>query len=157
MIPPELFRPFVVSRFEQTDRAIADDVVDAILAITGGHPYATQELAYACGKTFPRASPPSMADFERALEAVLHAENAHFTLLWESASRAQRLLLQAVAAEPGRVQGEAYRFRHGLPAASTVQRAVETLASDELVARGEDGAYRISEPFLREWILLYAA
>ena len=67
------------------------------------------------------------------------------------------LVLQAIAAEPGRVQGEAYRFRHGLPAASTVQRAVETLASDELVTRGEDGAYRISEPFLREWILLYAA
>jgi hypothetical protein len=55
------------------------------------------------------------------------------------------------------VQGEAYRYRHGLPAASTVQRAVETLASDELATRGEDGAYRIAEPFLREWILLYAA
>jgi hypothetical protein len=96
-------------------------------------------------------------DFDRALESVLHAENAHFTLVWESASRAQRLLLQALAVEPGRVQGEAYRLRFGLPAASTVQRAAETLASEELVVRGEDGAYRIAEPFLREWILLHAA
>jgi hypothetical protein len=105
----------------------------------------------------PEGFTAGAADFERALEAVLHAENAHFTLVWQSASRAQRLVLQAIAAEPGRVQGEAYRVRHGLPAASTVQRAVETLSSDELVTRGEDGAYRISEPFLREWILLYAA
>jgi uncharacterized protein len=157
VIPPELFRPFIVSRFEQTDRAVADDVVDAILGITGGHPYATQELAYALWEVVPEGFTAGEADFERALEAVLHGENAHFTLVWESASRAQRLVLQAIAAEPGRVQGEAYRLRHGLPAASTVQRAVETLASDELVARGEDGAYRISEPFLREWILLYAA
>jgi hypothetical protein len=157
VIAPELFRPFIVSRFEQTNRALGDDVVDAVLAITGGHPYATQELAYALWEVVPEGFTAAEADFERALEAVLHAENAHFTLVWESASRAQRLVLQAVAAEAGRVQGEAYRLRHGLPAASTVQRAVETLASDELVARGEDGAYRISEPFLREWILLYAA
>ena len=157
VIPPELFKPFIISRFEQTNRAIADDVVDAIFAITGGHPYGTQELAYALWEVVPEGFTAGEADFERALEAVLHGENAHFTLVWESASRAQRLVLQAVAAEPGRVQGEAYRLRHGLPAASTVQRAVETLASDELVARGEDGAYRISEPFLREWILLYAA
>jgi hypothetical protein len=157
VIAPELFRPFIVSRFEQTNQALGDDVVDAVLAITGGHPYATQELAYALWEVVPEGFTAAEADFERALEAVLHAENAHFTLVWESASRAQRLVLQAVAAEAGRVQGEAYRLRHGLPAASTVQRAVETLASDELVARGEDGAYRISEPFLREWILLYAA
>ncbi|HEX6788200.1 MAG TPA: ATP-binding protein [Gaiellaceae bacterium] len=157
VIPPELFRPFIVTRFEQTDRAIADDVVDAILAITGGHPYGTQELAYALWEVVPEGFTAGAADFGRALEAVLHGENAHFTLVWESASRAQRLVLQAIAEEPGRVQGEAYRFRHGLPAASTVQRAVETLASEELVARGEDGAYRIAEPFLREWILAYAA
>jgi hypothetical protein len=157
VIPPELFKPFIVSRFEQTNRAIKDDVVDAILAITGGHPYGTQELSYALWEVVPEGFTAGEQDFERALEAVVHAENAHFTLVWESASRAQRLVLQAVALEPGRVQGEAYRQRHGLPAASTVQRAVETLASDELVARGEDGAFRISEPFLREWILLYAA
>jgi uncharacterized protein len=157
VIPPDLFKPFIVSRFDQTNRAIADDVVDAILGITGGHPYATQELAYALWELVPDGFTANESDFERALEAVLHGENAHFTLVWENASRAQRLVLQAVAAEPGRVQGEAYRLRHGLPAASTVQRAVETLASDELVARGEDGAYRVSEPFLREWILAYAA
>ncbi|HZS25563.1 MAG TPA: ATP-binding protein [Gaiellaceae bacterium] len=157
VIPPDLFKTFLVSRFDGTNRRLPGDVVDAMLAITGGHPYATQELAYALWELVPEGFTASPEDFDRALQSVLHAENAHFTLVWESASRAQRLLLQAIADEPGRVQGEAYRQRHGLPAASTVQRAAETLASEELLARGEDGAYHIAEPFLREWILLHAA
>jgi uncharacterized protein len=157
VIPPPLFKEFLVSRFKATDRALPEAVVDAILAITGGHPYATQELAYALWEVVPEGFTATEADFARALENVLHAENAHFTLVWESASRAQRLLLQALAVEPGRVQGESYRARYGLPAASTVQRATEALAADELLTRGEDGAYSIAEPFLREWILLHAA
>jgi len=157
VIAPALFRPFIRERFAGTTRGIADDVLDALLDTTGGHPYATQELAYALWELVPEGFTATPADFDRALENVLHGENAHFTLVWESASRAQRLLLQALAVEPGRVQGEAYRLRFGLPAASTVQRAAETLASEELLRRGEDGSYVIAEPFLREWILLHAA
>jgi len=157
VIPPPLFKEFIVSRFRKTNRAVAELVVDAILTITRGHPYATQELAYALWELVPEGFEATTTDFEQALENVLHGENAHFTLVWDSASRAQRLLLQAIAQEPGRVQGESYRLRYGLPAASTVQRAAETLASEELLARDDDGAYYIAEPFLREWILLHAA
>jgi hypothetical protein len=157
VIAPELFAPFIRERFDATTRGIADDVLAALLDTTGGHPYATQELAYALWELVPEGFTATRADFERALENVLHGENAHFTLVWESASRAQRLLLQALAVEPGRVQGESYRLRFGLPAASTVQRAAETLASEELLRRADDGAYVIAEPFLRECILLHAA
>ena len=157
VIAPELFKPFIHDRFAATTRGVPDEVLDALLDITGGHPYATQELAYALWELVPQGFTALTGDFDRALEAVLHAENAHFTLVWESASRAQRLLLQAVAVEPGRVQGEAYRLRFGLPAASTVQRAAETLASEEVLRRAEDGSFVIAEPFLREWILRNAA
>jgi|SRR5579884_325048 len=157
VIAAEDFKRFVRERFDATARGVADDVLDALLDITGGHPYATQELAYALWELVPEGFTATRDDFDRALESVLHAENAHFTLVWESASRAQRLLLQALAVEPGRVQGEAYRLRFGLPAASTVQRAAETLASEELLRRAADGSYVIAEPFLREWILRNAA
>ena len=39
----------------------------------------------------------SDADLERALDVVLRSENARFTLLWESLSRTQRMLLLALA------------------------------------------------------------
>jgi hypothetical protein len=154
-ISPDLFKHFVKERFDSTDRGIADVVLDELLSITAGHPYGTQEFAYALWEEVPTGFTAAATDLQAALRAVLRAENAHFTLLWEKSSRAQRLVLQALALEPGRVQSAAYRNTFGLPAASTVQRAIEALTHDQLVARRPDGAHEIVEPFLREWLVAY--
>jgi uncharacterized protein len=154
-IPPDAFREFIKSRFDATDRGIAEAALAGLLDITKGHPYGTQELAYALWEEVPEGFTASSSDLEAALEVVVRAENAHFTLLWEKISRAQRLVLQALAAEPGRVQSSRYRERFGLPGASTVQRAIESLAADELVAKGPDGTHEIVEPFLKQWVLAY--
>src|SRR3954467_11377181 len=45
-IEPEQFKPFIRDGFRRHDRGIEEDVVDRVLEITGGHPYATQELCY---------------------------------------------------------------------------------------------------------------
>ncbi|MGH3049453.1 MAG: hypothetical protein ACRDLK_04785, partial [Gaiellaceae bacterium] len=88
-----------------------------------------------------------------ALRQVLRSENAHFARVWERSARTQRLVLEAVAREPGRpALGAAYRRQHGLPGPSTVQRALGPLLQDELITASEEG-YRIAEPFLAEWIL----
>jgi hypothetical protein len=147
------FASFVEQQFARTDRALADGVAAALVGITRGHPYGTQELAYALWEEVPEGFTASAADLDRAVEAVVRSENAHFTLAWGGASRAQRLVLQALAVEPGSVFGVEYRLRHQLPAASTVQRAVEQLVADELVERRPDGGFEIAEPFLREWVL----
>ncbi|HEY8706159.1 MAG TPA: ATP-binding protein, partial [Gaiellaceae bacterium] len=101
-IPAELFKRFVRDQFERTDRKVAAEVLDGLLGITKGHPYATQELAYALWEEVPDGFTAGPTDLERALAAVLRSETAHFTLVWDNASRAQRLILQALAAEPGR-------------------------------------------------------
>jgi len=155
-IEPALFAAFVEEQFERTDRSLADGVAARLVAITRGHPYGTQELAYALWELVPEGFSASPDDLARAIEAVVRSENAHFTLAWDGASRTQRLVLQALAAEPGRVYGADYRARHDLPAASSVQRAVEQLVADELVERGDAG-FEIAEPFLREWVLAMAS
>lgn len=150
-IPAVLFEPFLAARFAGTGREVEDDVLAELLAVTGGHPYATQELAYFLWQEVRRGETAGHAEYTRALTKVLRSEHAHFSLLWERASRVQRQVLQALAAEPGRPFAEAYRSRHGLPAASTVQRAVKALEDDEVVARDEAGL-RITEPFLAQWL-----
>ncbi len=63
----------------------------------------------------------------------------------------QRQVLQALAREPGRPFRSDYRARHGLPAATNVQKALRALEQREVVD-GQRGAYRIVEPFLAEWL-----
>jgi hypothetical protein len=151
VIDPPRFEGYVTASFERTGKRIGIETVRAILETTGGHPYATQELCYfVWEETRPRRS-AGEAELQAGLDGVLRAEHAHFELIWDQSSTAQRLLLQALAAQPGRPLSGDYRRRHKLPGTSTVQRALETLRKDELVSRA-DGEYRIAEPFLAAWL-----
>ena len=151
-IAPAPFAEYIARRFAETGRAVGGEVTARLLTITSGHPYATQELSYFLWDETPDGGEATPADLDEALATVVHSEHAHFSLVWERAATAQRLVLQALAAEDGRPLTEEYRRRHQLPGASTVQRALGSLTNAELVAR-EGRVYRIAEPFLAEWIL----
>jgi hypothetical protein len=156
-IAPPLFAEFIKAQFDRTNRGVSDEAVERLLAVTAGHPHATQELAFALWDEVPEGFTASVADFDDALAAVLRSENARFTLVWENATQPQKVLLQAFAAEPGRPFSNGYRVAHDLPPVSGVQRALRPLIADELVRKRADGLYELAEPFLREWVLGYAS
>jgi uncharacterized protein len=150
-IPAEEFKPFVREGFRENDRDITDEVVDRVLEITGGHPYATQQLCYFLWAETPDGG---TADYERlvsALSRLLVSEHTHFSDLWDRATGNQRILLSALAEEPGRPQTRDYQTRHGLRGSSTTQKTVDALIQQELVTK-HDGFVVISEPFLADWI-----
>ena len=152
VIAPQHFRRYIERRFAESGRKVADAALDAILGITHGHPYATQELCYFTWQETPARGTATAQRVAQALDGVLRSEHAHFSLVWSRAAGAQRAVLQALAREPGHPLASAYRARHGLPAASTVQRALDALEREELVARSA-GRARIVEPFLAEWLV----
>ena len=145
------FADYIEGRFSVTGRTVGRRVTDRVLGITSGHPYATQELCYFLWDETPAGGEATPAELDEAVTRVIRSEHAHFSLVWEKAATAQRLVLQALAVEDGRPLTEDYRRRHQLPGTSTVQRALEALVKDELVVR-ESGVYRIGEPFLAEWL-----
>ncbi len=152
-IPSEKFAAFLRDRFAATGKAIADDAVERLLQATGGHPYGTQELAYAVWELVPDGGKATAAEVEAALAKVLRSEHNHFTGLWEEAPRSQRLALLALADEPTKaIFSAAYHARHHLPAAPTLQTAIASLVAKEIVGRDDEGAYRIVEPFFAEWL-----
>jgi uncharacterized protein len=131
-------------------------VVDAVLAITRGHPYGTQELCYFLWEEVSEGRIAHATELETALTMVLRSENAHFTRIWTKAARSHRLVLQALAEEPVEHISDDYRRKHGLPIDATVRKALKVLIEDEIVVRDASG-YRIGEPFLAEWIRLYSS
>jgi len=150
-IPAAKFAPFLVRRFEESGRTVEAEAVDHLLLLTDGHPHATQELAYFLWERTPNGETVTREGLEAALLALLRAEDARFTLLWEDLATVQRLLVQALAAEPGRPYAKSYRDRHSLPSAASVQAALRALERRELIS-GEDAEYRIVEPFLAQWL-----
>lgn len=153
VIPRDLFERFAGDQFARTGRKLSAEAATGVLELTGGHPYATQESFYFLWEQTPEGEIAGVARLTRALEALLRSEHAHFSLLWERAAAAQRLVLLALAAEqPGRPLSSGYQDRHSLPSAATVQTALGALVDAELLSRIGRGEYRIAEPFLAEWI-----
>jgi hypothetical protein len=153
VIEPEAFRPWVVERFEQTGKRVGRDALDRAFEITGGHPYATQELFYFLWERTPARGTADLGRLDAAIDGALRSENAHFGLLWDSLAAAQRLVLLALADEqPGHPLSSEYQRRHSLPATPTVQTALTALTRAELVRREGRGEYTIAEPFLTQWI-----
>jgi len=155
VIPRTLFERFASEQFERTGRKLSAEAVARVLELTGGHPYATQEAFYFLWEQTPEGDIAELDRLTRALEALLRSEHAHFSLLWERAAAAQRLVLLALAAEqPGRPLSGDYQRRHSLPSTATVQTALQALTDAELLSKIGRGEYRIAEPFLAEWIAL---
>jgi uncharacterized protein len=155
VIPRALFERFASEQFARTGRKLSTEAAADVLELTGGHPYATQEAFYFLWEQTPREEIADRDCLTRALEALLRSEHAHFSLLWERAAAAQRLVLLALAAEqPGRPLSGDYQNRHSLPSTATVQTALGALVDAELLSRIGRGEYRIAEPFLAEWIAL---
>ncbi len=153
VIEPEPFAEYILRQFARTGKQIHSAAVEAVLGTTRGHPYATQELCYFLWQDTPAGDTATAVKVMEAIAQVLNSEHAHFSLVWESASAHQRLLLRALADEPGRPLAADYRRRHALPGASSVQRALGALEHAELVGRRGSEAW-INEPFLAQWLLL---
>ena len=153
-IPPAKFAPFLIARFVATGKEISPGGVERLLETTGGHPYATQELAYFVWELVPPGDAATAEIVDAAVAQVLRSEHNHFAQLWDDAPRPQRLLLLALAAEPTKSPyAAAYHTRHELPSTPTLQTALAALQRKELVGRGRDRVYRVIEPFLAEWLL----
>lgn len=151
LIPADEFKPFVREGFRENDRDITEEVVDRVLEITGGHPYATQQLCYFLWAETPEGETADEKRLEGALSRLLVSEHTHFSDLWGRATGNQRILLSALAEEPGRPQTRDYQTRHGLRGSSTTQKALNALIQQELVTK-HDGFVVISEPFFADWI-----
>jgi uncharacterized protein len=153
-IPRARFSSFLRRRFDRSDKGLADDALARLLDATGGHPYATQELAHFVWELVPAGHYAYPDDVEEALGKVLRSEHNHFAKLWEEASYHQRLVLLALAEEPTDTPyAREYHERHELPANPSLQTALGGLGKREVVGRADDGMYVIVEPFFAEWLL----
>jgi hypothetical protein len=150
-IDPGAFAPFLVDRFQATGKAIAPEAVAGVFGHTDGHPYATQQLCYFLWERTADGEAASVDVLALALGDVLRSEHTHFGLLWEGSTPSQKLVMEALAREPGHPFRAEYRRRHGLGPATNVQRALKTLEQNE-IAIGQGGAYQLVEPFLAAWL-----
>ena len=152
-IATEHWVPFVRERFEAARKPISDGQVEALCALSEGHPFYTQHLAHALWERTPQGAAVGEGALAEALDLLLRRESYAFATRWETLTKNQQRFLRGLAVEPAGVQPFSAGFvqAHGLRTPSNAQRAAESLLRLDLVDR-EDGSFVVTDRFFKLWI-----
>jgi hypothetical protein len=151
-IPVDKFRRWIRRRFAASGVEAADEVVDAVLALTNGRPFETQQLcAFVWEQARDEGTIATSKVLTKALDRLIDAETPRYVAVWDSLSQHQRAVLAAVAVDGRAVYSEEYRLRHKLGGAGSVRSSLRALEAKELVER-PNGDWIVADVFLAEWV-----
>jgi hypothetical protein len=151
-IPVDKFRRWIRRRFAASGVEAADEVVDAVLALTNGRPFETQQLcAFVWEQARDEGTIATSKVLTKALDRLIDAETPRYVAVWDSLSQHQRAVLAAVAVDGRAVYSEEYRLRHKLGGAGSVRSSLRALEAKELVERA-NGDWIVADVFLAEWV-----
>jgi hypothetical protein len=152
-IAVEHWRPFIRERFVENGKPIGEAEIDRICDLTGGHPFYTQHLCHTAWELCESGRVVETEVVEQALGLLLDRERHAYGAQWEALTLNQRRLLTGLALDPPgqNVTSADFYARYGLSSASSVQRAIATLLTGDLIDR-DNGSYLIADRFLRLWI-----
>jgi hypothetical protein len=153
-IPPELFAPFIESRFSKTGIKPEAGLGMSIVDLAGNMPYDVQRLAHESWDDAKAAGRRRIGveDLHHTLHRLLAEQDTMFEAVWQRLTLGQRATLRAVVLAEGRELLSAdLRERYRLGGSSTVQAALQALVREDLIARDPD-RYAVVDSLMREWI-----
>jgi len=153
-IPPELFAPFIESRFSKTGIKPEAGVGMAIVDLAGNMPYDVQRLAHESWDDVRAAGKRRVGvdDLHHTLHRLLAEQETMFEAVWQRLTLPQRATLRAVVLAEGRELLSAdLRVRYRLGGSSTVQAALQALTREDIISRDSD-RYLVVDSLMREWI-----
>jgi hypothetical protein len=158
-LDPSIYGDFILEKFAEVKKTIAEDQVREILRWTDTHTYYTQ---YFCNQLCMGTSRKITADHIETLKwKILQTSRQDFFLVRDLLTRSQWRLLTAVAKEEALYQPYARKaidtYRLSTPAA--IRKAIKTLLDKQLinVFYNENGEryYKVADVFLMRFIQQY--
>ena len=117
-------------------------------------PYNVQRM---CNLLWEMAKPSKKVTNELLEELPLiiaEQDSAHFELIWQTVSRAQRVLLIALAKEPNaKPFSRQFQLNHRIGPSSSIKASLDSLVKKGILYRTLAGKYKFSDTFMRYWIL----
>ena len=144
---------FLVTRFRDAGIGLGTAEAEKILAASENIPYYLQAVA---ALTFEEVTGTNRdevrsEDIEAAIDTLVGVNAELYDERLRNLSNSQRMLLEALAAEPTGEFDEEYRTRHSLPVSSTLHTALKGLHESGVVDSGD--VYRLSDPLFARYIL----
>jgi hypothetical protein len=153
-IPAAEWKVFISGQFAKRGRRLEEGALDLVLATADLIPYDVQRIAHELWDYAELRNKRDLdiRDVHAVTDSLVAGQSTYYELLWQQLSPGQRVALQAVA-ERGAVNifSEAVRTEFGLGPASSVQRALESLDTKDILDRYRD-KYFFVDPLFACWI-----
>jgi hypothetical protein len=153
-IPAEAWRPFISTQFRASRIKISESALDHLLTAADLIPYDVQRIAHELWDyaLLGRKNNLDAADVESVVDELVKGQSQYFERLWEQLSLRQRALLQALAERgPTTLLSQGVREEYRMGPASTVQKALQALDSQDIIDRYR-GAYFFLDPLFAIWV-----
>lgn len=153
-IPAADWKEFIAHQFGRRGRKLDEAAMEAVLSTADLIPYDVQRIAHELWDYAELRDKQQITagDVHAVVEKLIAGQATWYETLWEQLSAGQRAVLQALA-ERGTtdIYGEAVRREFRLGPASTVQRALQSLDSKDILDRYQD-RYFFLDPLFPQWI-----
>src|SRR5690606_21161490 len=151
-IAPGTFAPWLEERLARGNGAEAGVGLE-LVRLAGPR---TQDVIQVARQLYFRGlaagRPVTTADVRTSLEDVVRSETPLLRSLWNELSAQQQDVLRVVALGTAQLYSTEVRDAYGLPGASSVHKAVETLSARGLLMREHDKVV-FDSPFFLHWVL----
>lgn len=153
-IPAEAWIEFINARFRIIRAKVSPAAIDHLLSVADLIPYDIQRIAHELWdySQLKKKASLDLGDVESVIEDLVKGQAHYFERLWEQLSSRQRALLQALAERgPNTLLSQNVREQYRLGPASTVQKALQSLDSQDIIDRYRS-AYFFLDPLFAMWV-----
>ena len=158
-IPAAAWKDFIAHQFGKRGRKLDEEAMNTVLSTADLIPYDVQRIAHELWDYAELRDKREIAaaDVHAVIEKLIAGQSTWYEVLWEQLSAGQRAALQALAERGSSdLYGQAVREEFRLGPASTVQRALQSLDSKDILDRYHD-RYFFLDPLFPYWIRKKAA
>ena len=153
-IPAGDWKEFIDRQFGRRGRKLDEQAMDTLLGVADLIPYDVQRIAHELWDYAELKDKRDLgvSDVNSVIDALVSGQSTYYELLWEQLSAGQRAVLQALAQRgSAETYSQAVRSEFRLGPASTVQKALQSLDSKDILDRYKE-VYFFLDPLFPYWI-----
>ncbi len=153
-IPAEAWHEFIKIQFRNRRRKISEEALNRLVDAADLIPYDVQRIAHELWDYAELRNKVSLdiPDVDAVIDELVRGQAEYFERLWEQLTSRQRAVLQALSQQgPADLHSQAGREQYRLGPASTVQKALQALDSQDIIDRYR-GDYFFVDPLFANWI-----
>lgn len=153
-IPAEAWHEFIKIQFRNRRRKISEEALNRLVDAADLIPYDVQRIAHELWDYAELRNKAALdvPDVDAVVGELVRGQAEYFERLWEQLTSRQRAVLQALSQQgPADLHSQAGREQYRLGPASTVQKALQALDSQDIIDRYH-GDYFFVDPLFANWI-----